>query len=106
MLKSLPISKASLTLSKDGFKQSYLDTDILFNSYQGGLSFSLPAVGCSLCQVIFTEDYTQEEHELEFRHKRRLLYKTYSRDRNSLLQTPHEHGLEMVVAAGGDTDIR
>jgi len=72
---------------------------------EGGLAFSLPAVGCSLCQVVYTENYSQEEHEQEFRHKRRLLYKTYSRDRSSLLQTPHEHGLEMVVAAGGDTDI-
>ena len=74
-------------------------------TYEGGLLISSPAVGCSLCNVGFTPEHGPDQHRSDTGHKRRSLYKMYQDDRSNLLQTPHQHGLDLSVASGSDPDV-
>ena len=71
--------------------------------FDGGITLRSSVAGCRLCHVSYTCD--TRDHEASVTHRRNFLYSGYQRNRDQLLQTPHDLGLDMSVSAGGDPDI-
>ena len=73
--------------------------------FDGGLVVNTPPSGCSICNIPFSSEVTSRGHLETVSHKRNHLYSMYRKDRDTMLKSPHHHGLDLSVAGFNDPDI-
>ena len=70
---------------------------------EGAVTVTSSATGCSLCNVGFSRDLSQEDHEGSNSHRRNHLYGVFQKRRETLLKSPHQLGLHLSII-NADTD--
>ena len=74
---------------------------------EGAVTVTSSATGCSLCNVGFSRDLSQEDHEGSHSHKRNYLYSIFQKRRKTLLESPHQLGLQLsIMNAEKDDSIK
>ena len=64
---------------------------------EGAVTVTSSATGCSLCNLGFSRDLSQEDHEATHSHKRNKLYASFESRKKTYLESPHPLGLQLSI---------
>ena len=104
----------TLVISSKAMYVTTLTSATVFSSFKSkivplecAVTVTSSATGCSLCNVGFSRDLSQEDHEGSNSHKRNHFYAVFQKRRKTLLESPHQLGLQLsIMNAEKDDSIK